>query len=657
MYSLGDEEEEAGGAEDAHGCGAWAAELGLLVLRAGVLLPRQDQPPWLSQLLYGVEASRSPSAQQQEQQAPEGRHDSRIDNVQALMRSPLSAALAPLVAAAGEQQPLLAHLLAPADWRRLAAGIHAEEGTAGAPWLLPPLLMVPGALMGQDATAVGGRLVQSAAQLSRAAVLAGSPQAAQCAAGAAGGLLLLSVCQGSKHVPERQAQHATSAAAQQPVEQHEQVQIPEDFPLELLADTVEGQQLALLQQERQLRQELAVQQAAGGDDGAAARSDAQQEAAAAGSHMPLVEVQACWSLSCDQHVALLQQALLPLAASQSSLALGASLQPEHCLPQLVAGAQLGGDAAVTEWHAPRLAELLDAAAAAAAVPQQGAADQQGSDAAAVAGLAAVLLPLVRPAVTLLTSEPLPFSNSELPLDTEAALYLSMAPDAGGGAGRQQRPLRSLHQTLTALLPGAEARRRAQQRAEQALHGSLDSHVIQTQLSLAVQVRVLGCLAGWMHVRSTLAASQTFDCAFGAPLLRRPRASSWMARRWRPACCACCTRAPRCTPRPRRSSCPRACCASWQRPKTMAGRWAAVPPPQRRCSRAPTLRRPRKCLWWRLVNLRPTLRLAELRPVAMSSQRPACSWPPLLARAFHLTHSWGWRTGPLRCTRPLLPPWP
>jgi hypothetical protein len=109
---------------------------------------------------------------------------------------------------------------------------------------------------------------------------------------------------------------------------------------------------------------------------------------------------------------------------------------------------------------------------------------------------ALLLPLSRLPATVLTSDSLAFANNDLPLDTQSALYISSEDEgrpgstAAGAAGTQQRPLRTLQQTLTALLPGADARRRAEQ-AQQAA-GSADAGVIKLQLVLAIEVRS-GCV--------------------------------------------------------------------------------------------------------------------------------------------------------------------
>lgn len=491
----------------------WTDPSGLTLAPPPRCHPLQEQPDWLQQLVHGAQ-HRPPTPLSEA---------GDVADVSSLMRSPLSSALLPLAAAAGGGQPLLPHLLAGADWRRLAACMHAEEAATGggAPWLLLPLLLAPATAGLRGADDAGSRLVHAAALLSRAAVLAGTHQALVCAAGAAGPLLLLSVCQGAKHHPgqaarAQQAQQAAAAVEQQAAveaqqqQEQEQVVIPEGFPMELLADTVEGQQLLLLQQQAQERQQLRASAAAVAQEAqpegqhaasAAAAAAVQQEAAAvadgAGPELPLVEVIACWSLTCDQHVALLQQALLPLAASHASLALAAHLQSEHCPAELVAAAasqQPGGSAgSLPEWHAPRLAELIEAsggaaAASAATTDAPEAADAGGHDAteAAAAGLAAVLMPLVRQPVTLLTSEALPFSTGELPLDTEAAVYVSVAPDSTGARRAPQRPLRALGATLSALLPGSEARRRAAERAEAAV-GAPDAHIIKAQLSRAVQV--------------------------------------------------------------------------------------------------------------------------------------------------------------------------
>lgn len=297
-------------------------------------------------------------------------------------------------------------------------------------------------------------------------------------------------------------------------EQQERVEVPADFPMELLADTVEGQQLALLQQQDQERAQLAAhlaRDAAASEEGQPAEGHQQRQAE--GPELPLVEVRACWSLSVDQHVALIQQALLPLAASCASLDIVAALQPDDCPAELAAAAHRGGSGHLLDWHAPRLAELREAATLArqTAGAALGSSTQAGGLAVAAVGLASVLMPLVRQPVTLLTTEPLPFSNSELPLDTEAALFVSVG-EGGAPARQPTRPLHALHQTLAALLPGAEARRRAAQRAEQALHGSVDGHVVQAQLSYAVQVGCFSLLDGCQlcakHHASQVACSRS-----------------------------------------------------------------------------------------------------------------------------------------------------
>ena len=438
VYSLVDEEEEEmGDAGDASGRGVWAAELALLALDCCVALPPQvrltgdapgnessqaglmrrgrgwasshwtggqrciltwcvarawlqDQPDWLRQLLHGAPA----------QAAAASFEDAAGDaeDVAALMRSPQSAALMPLVAAAGEQQPLLPHLMAAADWRQLATDMHAEQAAAGAgaPWLLLPILLGPASMAGD----VGGRLVHAASLLCRAAVLAGSPQAAQCAAGAVTPLLLCTLCQGTKHEPGSQRPQraaaqaagtgAAAAAAQAEAQraQQEQVVIPEGFPLELLADTVEEQQLLLLQQQERERQELQQlsqlhlnddasqqQQPAGaapaagagaGEQQAGGEEQQQEQEQEQEQVLPLVEVQGCWSLTADQHAQLLQAALVPLGASQATLALAASLQLEHCPRDLASGDPACADGGLVQWRQPGLADLLHAASAAAA---------------------------------------------------------------------------------------------------------------------------------------------------------------------------------------------------------------------------------------------------------------------------------------------------
>ncbi|KAL4425738.1 hypothetical protein ABPG75_009754 [Micractinium tetrahymenae] len=457
VYSLADEEDEeedllqAGPA----GSGAWAAELGLLALQACVLLPAADQPAWVRQLLFGMRAHTP--------QTPGGAGGEEEASVQALMqRSALSATMSQLLAAAGEHQPLLPALLAGADWRRLAVVMHAEQATAGGavPWLLLAALLAGDSLAGGD---LGSRLVHSASLLSRGAVLAGTPHAAETAAGAAGALMLCTLCQGARH-----AQHAAPVAAagrdasaaedaamaaamaeSARLAQQEQVVIPEGFPRELLEDTVEGQQLLLLQQQQEEQRQLAAQRAAQqGEVPAAAADTAAAEVASpggqqheqhrahqeqGGQQQEIVEVRGCWSLTPGQHVALLQQALLPLAAARATNDAAGAWQQEDCPPELAASS---GTAALCEWHAPHLPDLLQAAAATAAAEPDGseAAGEAAAGAAATACVAALLLPLVRPPVTVLLQDSLAFANSELPLDTEGAVFVSVGPEAGRGSG-------------------------------------------------------------------------------------------------------------------------------------------------------------------------------------------------------------------------------
>ena len=459
------------------GSGGWAAELGLLALHACLLLPTGAQPEWLRHLLVGVPAglhARATAAQR----GDEG-------EVQQLMRSALSATLLPLAAAAGEQQPLLPHLLAAADWHHVAAVMHAEAVVAGsaAPWLLLPALLVREGVQGGE---LGSRLVHAASLLSRGAALEGSSHAAEAAAGAVGPLLLCSLCQGERHEQQQQQQQqrgdqqsqlagGADAAAAAAVAQTERIQVPDDFPRELLEDTVEGQQLLLLQQQEAERQEMAAAwraaQLASAAEGAA--GGAAGERSGGGAQQVVVEVQACWSLTAEQHVALLQQALVPLAASRASSEAAASWQGEQCPPELAAaGGEEDARSALREWRSPHLPDLLQATAAAAAsvaaAPAAGGATDDGI--AAVACVAAALLPLVRRPVTLLQREPLPFSNSELPLDADSstsAVFVSVAPEAAGSAAAGQWHGRG---------------------AAGAGSGAADERVVKGQLLLALQAR-------------------------------------------------------------------------------------------------------------------------------------------------------------------------
>jgi hypothetical protein len=125
-------------------------------------------------------------------------------------------------------------------------------------------------------------------------------------------------------------------------QRHEQVVIPEGFPMELLGDTVEGPQLLLLQQQREEAAAAAqasspaatavdAERAADAQQQAQEQAQAQQEQGDEGPVLPLVEVTACWSLSVGQHVDL-ARALLQLAGAHASLEAAASWHPDASWP-------------------------------------------------------------------------------------------------------------------------------------------------------------------------------------------------------------------------------------------------------------------------------------------------------------------------------------
>jgi hypothetical protein len=509
----------------------------------------QERPAWLQHLLEGA-----PSPQAAHGGAAAAADEEEGDSVAVLMRSPLSAAMLPLLERAAPHQPLLPHMLAAACWRRLAAAVHAEQAAAGsaAPWLLVPLLLAPDSLAGE----VGGRLVQAAALLSAGAALAESAAATQCAAGMVAPLLLCTLCQGTKHSAEAQAgqqraeQAAVAAEAAAEADaaaqraQQEQVVVPEGFPLELLADTVEGQQLLLLQQQEQeqrerlqqlhLQQQQPAQGQVGGGGGQAALDGAQ------GRQLPLVEVQRCWSLTADQHAQLVHQALLPLAAGQASLDAAAQLQPHDCPRELAAAGRPGGEEALHQWRPPALPDLLQAAALAAATAGSG--GDGGGEPAGLAAIAALLAPLTNAPLTILTTERLSFANAELPLDTEAALFVSVGPGSGGGGSAAPggaAPRAGLHQTLAALLPGA--RRRAQQAL--LAPGAVDAALLRGQIRLAVEVggpgRERGVSLRMLLQNQTLAipgGQQAATCRrpLFLPPAGRLQGRGWAAVGWLPA---------------------------------------------------------------------------------------------------------------------------
>lgn len=646
MYSLADEEEEE---EDLlqrgpGGAPAWAAEVGLLALHACVLLQAADQPAWLRQLLLGMQAH-----------APEAPGDAGGEeeaSVQALMqRSALSATMAQLRAAAGEQQPLLPALLAGADWRRLAAVVHAEEATAGGavPWLLLPALLAGDSLGGGD---LGSRLVYAASLLNRGAALQGTPHAAETAACAAGALLLCTLCQGTRHEqrppPPAAARDASAVedaalaaalAESARLAQQEQVVIPEGFPRELLEGTVEGQQLLLLQQQQE--EQRAAQQAdvpAGAAGGAAPgaaggreqqappreQPGAQQHEQQGAGQQEIVEVRGCWSLTPGQHVALLQQALLPLAAARASNDAAGAWQQEDCPPELLAP---NAASALREWRGPHLPDLLHAAAAAAAAaPQTGeAASEAAATAAATACVAAALAPLVRPPVTVLLQDGLPFANSELPLDTEGAVFVSVGPEAGGSAGGADASVvRSQLLVALQVRGGSRAGTGAVRACANRVSGKSSPHYIAMRANFYTLSNVTACLP------------------------RRLPASSPGATRWRPACCACCTPAQRCTPRQQPWSCRRACCASWQHRSRMAGLWGKAPPLLRVL--APRPRCPAQVgRAWAAAQHARVLSAAPAR----GGSRLACSGSPSpVARTGWVSHT---IPAPLACAPPPPPP--
>ena len=375
-------------------------------------------------------------------------------------------------------------------------------------------------------------------------------------------LLLCSLCQGrlEEEAPAGRAAAAERAAAS-PIER---VQIPEGIPLELLQDTVEYQQMQLLEQEQALREE---------EEGARAAQRAQQEAMDGGStggeRLPVVDVQASWSLSRAEHLALLQRCLLPLAQHVASSQLAARLTPEQCPPF----EQEGG--AIHAWVPLQLSALLDTATTAAAATALPASDAASSGGGAtpengVPVLAALVAAVAQAQpVTILTSEALPFGNCEVPLDTGAALYLSMGSSAEGGAGAAGPgpQLARLRQQLVSLVPGSEARRRTTAGAAAQQDGSAGGIMQDMQAALVVRGGGQGCVAPRLDSRCTRGVHASNP---GARAVRRTPAWTAPTRHCSAACCACSAPAISCAPRVTRWGCWRRWCVAWQTPLQKQG---------------------------------------------------------------------------------------
>jgi hypothetical protein len=409
VYSLGEEEEAGGllldGSSDAYGRGLWAAELSLLLLHAGALLPADALPPWaLEQLGGGGEAG---------PQAP-------------------------------PPPPGLPAMLGVADWTHISDVITAPG--LPAPWLLLPLLLAPSMARG-DAAA---RVTHAARLLSRGAAAAGSALAAAAAAGAVRPLLGISLCHGFL-AAAAVARAAPGAAAAPRALAHEALHIPDDIPRELLEGTVELQQLQLQDEERRLAEEEAAEAAAA--------------AAAAGPpgarSLPVVEVVGCFRLTAAQHAELAEHALLPLAAQHASLQLASTLAADQCPPfaeqpldaDPSAPSSAYGGSLLSTWRPPPLASLVSHVALpvrrATKRPDRSAEDQ-------AAAVSALLRALVEQPVTVLVGEPLPFANAEVPWNNTAAVFFNPA-GRQPAAPAARDGMRALRRRLAALLRGGGGR--------------------------------------------------------------------------------------------------------------------------------------------------------------------------------------------------------
>lgn len=294
-------------------------------------------------------------------------------------------------------------------------------------------------------------------------------------------LFLLSACQG--WLQSRGRSRAWNQLSAAPVPVHPLVDLPADFPRELLEDTEEGRRLEEQEAERAL---LQAQHA---------------EAEEAEPHLPVVELMGCWRLTAAQHTALLQRVLLPLAAKHASVEVLQALGPQCSAAfhgVVAGGAEAGGSGSESPsssgqggllmWTAPSLVELAAGGAAApateAAVPQQ------------AAPVLALLQVLGQAPVTILTPETIPFANETAPWDQADVVYLTSSGGAAAG-GRQRDPqgaagggLVRLRRRIASLVQGDDWEGHGQAVSIPAEADLVDAAALQGVLCKAVEVRRL-----------------------------------------------------------------------------------------------------------------------------------------------------------------------
>lgn len=327
---------------------------------------------------------------------------------------------------------------------------------------------------------VSARLVTAATLLGGGAMLSGTPAAASAVAHALPPLFLLSICQGWLQSQGRPRNQLSTAG----VSAHPLVDLPADFPRELLADTEEGRRLEEQEAERVLLQ--------------AQRAEAEESEI----DLPVIELMGCWRLSAAHHTALLQGVLLPLAAKHVSPEVLQALGPQcsAAFQGISAGEEGGasgggspsssGQGGLHMWTAPSLAELAAGGAAAptteVAIPQQAAA------------VLAVLQVLGQAPVTILTPEHMSFAaTASAPWDAADVVYLasSVGAPAGGrqpdhrGAASSGQALVQLRRRIVSLVQGDDWEGQRQGKGGQAEADLVDAVAVQGVLSKAVEVRL------------------------------------------------------------------------------------------------------------------------------------------------------------------------
>jgi len=419
-----DEEEEETQLGLSSAAAIWAANLSLLALRAGILFPKQDLPPWLQLLVYGdnigalveiLDAAMLeklvPFLQQaavvNKQQQRQGRHGS-----------------------GGKATPL-SILLQYSDWPTLHAVFQGNISSCGncAPWLLLPVLACSKIID----IKCGSRLAHIATVLAEGAFLNSSTTATQqqyqapyVASAAIQPVLLSSVCHGSI-VPQPKISYQDHQQQQQ---QLPAITLPDDIPAELLEGTEEGRRLKLQQEQeqfhpRQRNATSAVSDGFGCGGNASARSS---------SELKCIELSGCFRLSVKDHSYILSNAILPLAQKAASIGFAPKIidNSNNVSSFLVSNA----DSRVKMWQPMSedeeeqdqqlMATMTPVGEHSSSPPPLAPPLAISKDEAAIATIKTLLAAVsISSASTYLTLQPVAeCSNADVPWDQEAALFLS-----------------------------------------------------------------------------------------------------------------------------------------------------------------------------------------------------------------------------------------